>query len=249
MKSQLVLLIFVSSIVTNYVNLETQYVTEEIIEIDYPDCGPSSLSVNVKNAFLKKINTKDYVDSDLYKLKKWILMIDKNHCHQTLESLFDLSRAESYHSVNNFEGSWVLNFQSGDVAYSVLNEWAESGKLWGFYPERTSINELRYQPNDPFYEKQWYLDNSGQNGGISGIDINPQNAWDDYTGDGIFIGVIDDGVDYNNPDLSSNFLNSLSEDYCDDDANVMPSDSDGDGEVDWHGTAVAGISPQKVTIV
>jgi len=241
MKSQLVLLIFVSSIVTNYVNLETQYVTEEIIEIDYPDCGPSYLSANVKNAFLKKINTKDYIDSDLYKLKKWVLMIDKNHCHQTLESLFDLSRAESYHSVKSIEGSWVLNFQSGDVAYSVLNEWEESGKLWGFYPERNSINELRYQPNDPFYEKQWYLENSGQNGGISGIDINPQNAWDDYTGDGIFIGVIDDGVDYNNPDLSSNFLNSLSEDYCDDDANVMPSDSDGDGEVDWHGTAVAGI--------
>ena len=48
-------------------------------------------------------------------------------------------------------------------------------------------------------------------------------------------------VYYNNPDLSSNFVSSLSYDYCDDDSNVMPLDSDGDDEIDWHGTAVAGI--------
>ena len=139
MKSQLVLLIFLSSIATNFVNLETQSTTEEIIEIDYSACGPSSLSANVKKAFLKKINTKDYVDSDLYKLKSWILIVNNNYCHLTLESLFDLSRAKSYHSVNSIGGSWTLNFQSGDVAYSVLNEWEESGKLWGFYPEKTRI--------------------------------------------------------------------------------------------------------------
>ena len=33
----------------------------------------------------------------------------------------------------------------------------------------------------------------------------------------------------------------MSYDYCDDDSNVMPLDSDGDEEIDWHGTAVAGI--------
>ena len=143
MKSQLVLLIFLSSIVTNYVNLETQSVTEELIEIDDPDCGPSSLSASVKSAFLKKINTKDYVDSDLYKVKNWILIVNNNHCHKTLESLFDLSRVESYHSVKSIEGSWSIKFQTGEVAYSVLNKWEESGKLWGFYPERSSSNHLR----------------------------------------------------------------------------------------------------------
>ena len=210
MKSQLVLLIFVSSIVTNFVNLEVKYETEEIIEVDYPECGPSYLSTNVKNAFLKKINTKDYLDSDLYKLKNWILIINNNHCHQHLESIFDLSRVDSYHTVSIIKGSWSLNFQTGDVAYSVLNEWEKSGKLWGFYPDRSSSIELRYEPNDPFYDSQWYLDNYGQNDGTSGIDINPQEVWDNYTGEGIVIGVIDDGVDYNNPDLSPNFLNSSS---------------------------------------
>ena len=245
MKSQLVLLIFLSSIVTNYVNLGPESVTEEIIEVDYPDCGPSSLSTNVKNAFLKKINANDYVDSDLYNLKNWILIVNNNHCQKNLESLFDLSSIESYHSVEGIEGIWSTTFQTGDVAYSVLNKGVDSGKLWGFYPERSSSYDLRYEPNDPFYANQWHLDNYGQKGGTSGIDINPQNVWEDYAGDGIIIGVIDDGIDYSNPDLSPNFASSISYDYCDDDSDVMPSDSDNDGEIDWHGTAVAGIVSAK----
>ena len=44
MKSQLVLLIFVSSIAINFANLETQSTSEEVIEIDYLECGPSTLS-------------------------------------------------------------------------------------------------------------------------------------------------------------------------------------------------------------
>ena len=245
MKSQLVLLIFLSSIAINFVNLETQSATEEVIEIDYLDCGPSTLSTNVKNAFLKEINTNNYVNSDLYKLKNWIVIVNNADCHQTLEFLFDLSRVDSYHSVQSIEGIWSVKFQSGDVAYAVLSEWEESGKLWGFYPEKTSRYELRYEPNDPLYENQWYLDNNGQNNGTSGIDINPNYVWETYNGDEINIAIIDDGLDYNNPDLSPNFLSSLSYDYCDDDGDVMPLDSDDDGIIDWHGTAVAGVASAK----
>ena len=82
MKSQLVLLIFVSSIAINFVNLETQSMTEEVIEIDYLECGPSTLSTNVKNAFLKEINTNDYVNSDIYKLKNWIVIVNNLACQQ-----------------------------------------------------------------------------------------------------------------------------------------------------------------------
>ena len=40
-------------------------------------------------------------------------------------------------------------------------------------------------------------------------------------------------------------LAPYSYDYCDNDADVMPSDSDDDTELDWHGTAVAGIVSAK----
>ena len=246
MKSQFVLLLFVTSIVANYVDIEAQHSYDAEIKMEYDACGPSSFSENVESAFLNKINS-DYLDLELYKLTNWIVLINDDHCHQDLGVLFDLSNLEEYHSLRIIEGGWSVKFQSGDIAYSVLNDWKDTGKVWGFYPDTSMKKELRYEPNDPFYVSgdQWYLNNYGQDGGNSGIDINSQSAWENYDGGGIRIGIIDDGIDYNNPDLSPNFISSLSYDYCDDDSNVMPSDSDGDGEIDWHGTAVAGIASAK----
>ena len=246
MKSQFVLLLFVTSVVINHVDIETQYSDEIEIKIEYEDCGPSSFSDSVKSSFLKRINN-DYLDLELYKLTSWIVLINDNYCYQDLEALFDLSNLKAYHSIRIIEGGWSVSFQSGDIAHYVLNEWRDTGKVWGFYPELDIKNELRYEPNDPFYTSgdQWYLNNNGQDDGNSGIDINPQSAWESYAGDGINIGIIDDGIDYTNPDLSPNFVNSLSYDYCDDDSDVAPLDSDTDGEIDWHGTAVAGIASAK----
>ena len=246
MKSLFVLLLFVTSIVANHVDIEAKHSGETEIKIEYIDCGPSSFSDSVKSSFLKKINS-NYLDSELYKLTDWIVLINDNHCHHDLDFLFNLSNLEAYHSIRIIDGGWSISFQSGDIAYSVLDNWRNTGKVWGFYPEISIRNELRYEPNDPYYVSgdQWYLNNYGQNGGNSGIDISPQSAWENYDGAGIRIGVVDDGIDYDNPDLSANFASSLSYDYCDDDGDVMPSDSDNDGEIDWHGTAVAGIVSAK----
>ena len=246
MKSQFVLLLFVTSIVANHVDLEPYHSDDVVIEIEDSVCGPHSFSNNVKAAFLKEVN-KDYLTSELYELKDWIILLEDNYCNEDLANLFDLSSLEDYHSMRIVNGGWLVNFHSGKMAYSVLSDWEKTGKLWGFYPDTSEKNILRYEPNDLFYVSgdQWYLDNYGQKSGTSGIDINPQSAWDNYDGNGIYIGIIDDGLDYNNPDLSPNFVSSYSYDYCDDDADVMPSDSDDDGEVDWHGTAVAGIVSAK----
>ena len=245
MKSQLVLIIFVTSIATSFVNIEGEIIvnTTAPIDIEEVDCGPSSLSASVKGAFRDKSSNKYYLNSELYKFKDWILLINNSKCHLPLEQVFDLSGVERFNKIEIIEGAWRVSFQTGVVGYSTLDGLREKGIVWNFYPETVSHNVLRYEPNDEFYVSgdQWYLDNYGQNGGTSGIDINPQNVWEDYAGDGIIIGVIDNGIDYNNPDLSSNFLGSYSYDYCDNDGDVMPSDSDGDGEIDWHGTAVSGI--------
>jgi subtilisin-like proprotein convertase family protein len=67
-------------------------------------------------------------------------------------------------------------------------------------------------PNDPLFPLQWYLYNTGQGGRTIGVDLNlvdedPNNfdIWDEYTGNGIEIGVIDDGVPFDHPDLKDNF--------------------------------------------
>lgn len=86
-------------------------------------------------------------------------------------------------------------------------------------------------PSDPLFGEQWYLYNTSN----PGMDLNVVNVWDDYTGNGVVVGVIDDGFDYLHPDLNDNYDSTL--DYDSNDG-----DSDPFGlSTDSHGTSVAGI--------
>ena len=112
-------------------------------------------------------------------------------------------------------------------------------------------NYLRFRsavtPNDPLFDEQWGLRNSGQANyfpggpaGVPGGDMNLSAAWDanddgvaDRTGDGsVTVAVIDDGFVLDHPDLAANFIAGT--DTADDDAD--PSASGGDS----HGTLVSG---------
>jgi hypothetical protein len=63
------------------------------------------------------------------------------------------------------------------------------------------------EPNDPDFENQWALKNTGQTGGVEDADIDATDAWDittgglTATGDSIVIGIVDDGFDMNHEDL------------------------------------------------
>jgi subtilisin family serine protease/subtilisin-like proprotein convertase family protein len=60
-------------------------------------------------------------------------------------------------------------------------------------------------PNDPQFSSQYALQNTGQNGGTPGVDINATGAWDVTTGTpSMTVAVLDTGVDYDHPDLYDN---------------------------------------------
>jgi len=90
-------------------------------------------------------------------------------------------------------------------------------------------------PNDPKFGEQWHLLNTGASGGTPGIDINITDVWNDYTGTGVVIGIIDDGVQHDHPDLSANYDTTLDHDARDGDGDAAPGTSG-----DNHGTTVAG---------
>ncbi|MCC5878372.1 MAG: S8 family serine peptidase [Idiomarina sp.] len=108
-------------------------------------------------------------------------------------------------------------------------------------------------PNDQFFGLMWNLHNTGQEGGTVGADISALDAWDITKGDSnIVIGVIDEGVDYNHPDLVGNIWQNPGE-ICDngiDDTGTGVIDDchgfnaiDGSGDpmdLGGHGTHVAG---------
>ena len=115
-------------------------------------------------------------------------------------------------------------------------------------------------PEDPRFQEQWGLLNSGQtvNGqaGAAGLDINAAGAWDITTGSGsVTVAVIDTGTDTGHADLSGNIFVNAGEapDGIDNDRNGFTDDingwdfADNDGSVydsetqDAHGTHVSGI--------
>ena len=60
-------------------------------------------------------------------------------------------------------------------------------------------------PNDPSFPQLWGMKNTGQTGGIPGVDINVTSLWDKGTGsDKVIVALVDSGVDYTHPDLAAN---------------------------------------------
>jgi len=92
------------------------------------------------------------------------------------------------------------------------------------YAEPNYIYHHLATPNDLSFGKQWALKNTYKDG----IDIGAENAWDITTGsDQVIVGIIDSGIDFNNPELKSNiWVNEV-------EANGKPGvDDDKNGYVD-----------------
>ncbi|MFP6750294.1 MAG: S8 family peptidase, partial [Pirellulaceae bacterium] len=108
-------------------------------------------------------------------------------------------------------------------------------------------------PDDPKFELQHGLHNTGQSGGVVDADIDAPEAWEITTGSrDVVVAVIDSGIDYTHPDLAANIWTNPGEiagNSLDDDNNGFIDDvhgwdfhnNDADPMDDnGHGTHVAG---------
>lgn len=113
-------------------------------------------------------------------------------------------------------------------------------------------------PDDPLFPAQWQWHNDGVNGTVADADVDAPEAWEISSGgvtpdgDTIVVAVIDDGVRLRHPDLAPNLWRNHGEipnNHVDDDDNGYTDDYYGwntafeNGQVDlgFHGTQVAGI--------
>ncbi|OPJ86620.1 proprotein convertase subtilisin/kexin type 4 [Patagioenas fasciata monilis] len=88
-------------------------------------------------------------------------------------------------------------------------------------------------PTDPWFHKQWYMNN----------DINPDlnilTAWSKgYTGLGVVLSILDDGIEKDHPDLAANYDPLASYDFNSYDPDPQPRYTTGDEN--RHGTRCAG---------
>lgn len=153
------------------------------------------------------------------------------------------------------------------VEYNTLYHRASDGRS---YPYRNGAAQMPKAAeavksidfNDPMLAAQWDFINMGD--GVitptvmTGADINVKDAWKLCTGDnGIVVAIVDEGVQYNHPDLAANMWineDEIPDNGIDDDGNGYIDDINGynfagnGGEIEWsaygdtgHGTHVAGV--------
>jgi subtilisin family serine protease len=107
-------------------------------------------------------------------------------------------------------------------------------------------------PNDPYFNRQWALNNTGQShpvtdqggstqrrAGASDADVDAPEAWTELTRHAeVDVAVLDTGVDWHHPDLQNVMWSGIGRDFYAHDSDPSPS---GGSLENSHGTHVAGI--------
>uniref|UniRef100_A0A8V5HBK4 furin n=1 Tax=Melopsittacus undulatus TaxID=13146 RepID=A0A8V5HBK4_MELUD len=85
--------------------------------------------------------------------------------------------------------------------------------------KRRTKRDMFMEPTDPKFPQQWYLVSYNTNQ----RDLNVRQAWEQgYTGKGIVVSILDDGIEKNHPDLEGNYDPGASFDVNDQDPDPQP---------------------------
>jgi subtilisin family serine protease len=101
-----------------------------------------------------------------------------------------------------------------------------------------------FLPTDPYFIDQWHIRGRGQNGAKKASDARITPVWEQrdssgnlIRGAGVTIGIVDDGVQMDHPDLAANISAAYRRNF-----NDGSPDDPSPGPGDNHGTAVAGVA-------
>lgn len=112
---------------------------------------------------------------------------------------------------NPFMPEFVMLCPNGNVKSNQIDAAQKLFETKLFHSsEPELIGEIKMNcTNDPLFPNQWALSNTGQNGGVAGMDTRVCGAYNYTTGsNNVDIAIIDEGFENNHPDLASNLQNT-----------------------------------------
>ncbi|HPR18886.1 MAG TPA: S8 family serine peptidase, partial [Candidatus Cloacimonadota bacterium] len=151
---------------------------------------------------------------------------------------------------------WLCTFQTGKWAdEEVKNALQKDNRIWNVqFNHYISRREI---PNDPSFDLQWNMHNTGQGTGTEDCDIDAPEAWDinhggvTVLGDTLVIAIVDGGCDTdhedlnlftNNHEIPGNNIDDDNNGYIDDYYGWNAYTHSGNIPDDSHGTHVSGIA-------
>ncbi|HEY5080136.1 MAG TPA: S8 family serine peptidase, partial [Opitutaceae bacterium] len=123
-----------------------------------------------------------------------------------LPSIDQAERDEGLHLVRSFErfgNVRVIRLALGDTVAAAVARLRATGRYE--YVEPDYVRHVTVAPDDPRFSSQWGLNNTGDNGGIAGADIDAEAGWNTLTSaSGVIVGIVDSGALTTHEDLVAN---------------------------------------------
>uniref|UniRef100_A0A8C1GC99 Furin (paired basic amino acid cleaving enzyme) a n=1 Tax=Cyprinus carpio TaxID=7962 RepID=A0A8C1GC99_CYPCA len=141
----------------------------------------------------------------------------------TLGTLLILVTSEPRPSVGQkvYTNTWAVHITGGEQEANRIAKkhgFVNHGKvMWAEQQvvKRRKKRDIYYEPTDPKFAQQWYL--------VNHRDLNVKEAWKrGFTGQGVVVSILDDGIEKNHPDLIQNYDPDASYDVNDGDPDPQP---------------------------
>jgi subtilisin family serine protease len=169
-----------------------------------------------------------------------ILIQPKKNVNSTALARFHAAQqsqvVKTFASLNRLQ---VLRVPKNETVAGLIAKYQKSGLVE--FAEPDYMLHADASPNDPYYVNGtlWWLNNTGQNGGVAGADIKTPQAWDILNSAGkIVVAVVDSGVRATHEDLAANmWINPVDGGHG---FNAFTGTNDPTDDF-GHGTQVAGI--------
>jgi subtilisin-like proprotein convertase family protein len=193
--------------IENYAKREVDDGSEE--KTQPPTAIVETLPDSVKYPLLRSQDLENHDPEALETTRQWVVGVTPGYSASEFATLYN---AEDIGATGHIPDTYIWNFPELGNAQQVAKRLSDLNGVEFAYPLTRVQLEPLSRPNDPLFNQQWHLENTGQTGGTAGVDANVITVWDAITGEGIKIAIVDDGVEHTHPDLSDRYRPDLSRD-------------------------------------